>query len=46
MERGCAGEQNQTLDQKSDDDWDLWYEHTSAAKSKGVQVVLQNSQKI
>lgn len=46
MERGCAGGQNQTLDQKGDDDWEQWYEHTFAAKSEGVQVVLQNSQRI
>jgi len=47
MERGCVGGQNQTLEQKDDDyddDWEQWYEHTS--QSEGVQVVLQNSQRI
>ncbi|KAL1268819.1 hypothetical protein QQF64_034182 [Cirrhinus molitorella] len=45
MERGCAGGQNQTLDQK-DVDWELWYENTSTAKPGGIQVVVQNSQRI
>lgn len=38
------GGQNQTLDQEDDDDWEQWYEH--ASQSEGVQVVLQNSQRI
>ncbi len=46
MERGCAGGQNQTLNQKGDVDWKRWYENTSAAKSEDVQVVMQNSQRI
>ncbi len=46
MERGHAGGQSQTLNQKGGVDWEQWYEKTSAAKSEDVQVILQNSQRI
>lgn len=46
MKRECAGEQNQTLNQQCEIDWERWYENASSVQSGDSQVVIQNSQRI